>query len=55
MVAPGVYFTAINVHNPSDRVVSFRKKFTVALPMEKAGPGRIVCSADAAHPGWWIR
>ena len=37
VVAPGDYFTAINVHNPSPRPVSFRKKIAVALPGEKAG------------------
>ncbi len=36
-VAPGRYFTAINVHNPADRSVAFRKKFAVALPLERAG------------------
>ncbi len=36
-VAPGVYYTAINVHNPSSRLVGFRKKFAVALPFERAG------------------
>jgi hypothetical protein len=39
VVAPGEYFTAINVHNPSPQPVSFRKKIAVALPGEK--PGRI--------------
>lgn len=38
VVAPGQYFTAINVHNPIDETVSFRKKIAVALPGEKAGP-----------------
>jgi hypothetical protein len=38
VVAPGVYFTAINVHNPGKEGVHFRKKIAVALPSEKAGP-----------------
>jgi hypothetical protein len=38
VVAPGQYFTAINVHNPRYRPVRLRKKFAVALPAEKAGP-----------------
>ncbi len=38
VVAPGVYFTAINVHNPGREGVHFRKKIAVALPSEKAGP-----------------
>ena len=37
VVAPGVYFTAINVHNPGDKAVAFRKKIAVALPGEKVG------------------
>lgn len=39
-VAPGSYYTAINVHNPSSRPVVFRKKFAVALPSERAGEVR---------------
>jgi hypothetical protein len=38
VVAPGVYFTAINVHNPTYAGIGFRKKITIALPGEKAGP-----------------
>jgi hypothetical protein len=38
VVAPGVYFTAINVHNPADEAAVFRKKVAVALPGEKPGP-----------------
>jgi hypothetical protein len=38
VVAPGVYFTAINVHNPGREGVHFQKKIAVALPSEKAGP-----------------
>ena len=37
VVAHGTYFTAINVHNPGDKGVAFRKKIAVALPGEKAG------------------
>jgi len=37
-VAPGRYFTAINVHNPGDRPIGFRKKFAIALPGERVGP-----------------
>ena len=37
VVAPGTYFTAINVHNPLEAPIQFRKKFAVALPGEKAG------------------
>jgi len=36
-VAPGFYFTAINVHNPSPGSVEFRKKFAQALPNQKPG------------------
>ena len=46
VVAPGEYFTAINVHNPNDdKPVSFRKKFAIALPSEK--PGRVSKFFDA--------
>jgi hypothetical protein len=38
VVAPGVYFTAINVHNPAYRDVRFRVKVAVALPHLKPGP-----------------
>jgi hypothetical protein len=37
-VAPGFYYTDINVHSPNGGVVDFRKKFAVALPNQKAGP-----------------
>jgi hypothetical protein len=37
VVAKGTYFTAINVHNPNERRLGFRKKFAIALPSEKAG------------------
>lgn len=37
IVAPGQYFTAINVHNPTKDSVEFGKKIAVALP-EKPGP-----------------
>ena len=39
MLAPGSYFTAINVHNPGVEPVRFRKKVAVALPGQK--PGRV--------------
>lgn len=38
VVAPGEYWTAINVHNPTDRPVRFEKKIAVALPREEPGP-----------------
>ena len=38
VVAPGRYFTAINVHNPGDKLAVIFKKIAVALPGEKAGP-----------------
>jgi hypothetical protein len=37
VVAPGEYWTAINVHNPANTTVRFRKKVAIALPGEKAG------------------
>lgn len=38
IVAPGVYFTAINVHNPSRITIRLRWKVAVAEPGAKAGP-----------------
>ena len=38
VVAPGEYWTAINVHNPSSERTKFRKKIAIALPNEEAGP-----------------
>jgi hypothetical protein len=37
VVAHGVYYTAINVHNPGKEPVEFVKKFAQALPGERAG------------------
>jgi hypothetical protein len=37
-LAPGVYFTAINVHNPTNHAVRFRKKVAVAGRRERPGP-----------------
>jgi hypothetical protein len=38
ILAPGRYFTAINVHNPTDQTINFSKKFAIALPGERPGP-----------------
>lgn len=38
VVAQGLYFTAINVHNPSDHGIGFRWKVAVARPGLEAGP-----------------
>lgn len=38
VVAPGVYFTSVNVHNPGREAAGFLKKFAIALPSQKAGP-----------------
>ncbi|MGH7539173.1 MAG: CARDB domain-containing protein [Gemmatimonadales bacterium] len=37
-VSPGMYFTAINVHNPNPDSVQFRKKVASTLPGEQPGP-----------------
>jgi hypothetical protein len=38
VAASGKYFTAINVHNPSEwETASFVKKFAVGLPQEEVG------------------
>lgn len=38
VVAPGDYWTAVNVHNPHNRTIILRKKIAIALPHEKGGP-----------------
>ena len=38
ILAPGRYWTAINIHNPTEKYVPFRKRIAVALPAEKPGP-----------------
>jgi hypothetical protein len=38
VVAPGEYWTAINVHNPTNAGVKFKKKIAIALPGEQPGP-----------------
>ena len=38
VISAGVYFTAINVHNPTDTEVSFSKKIAIAWPRERPGP-----------------
>lgn len=37
VLAPGAYFTAINVHNPSYKSIRLRKRFSVGLPSERSG------------------
>jgi hypothetical protein len=38
VISAGIYFTAINVHNPTDTAIGLRKKIAVALPRERPGP-----------------
>jgi uncharacterized repeat protein (TIGR01451 family) len=38
VLVPGVYYSAINVHNPTEDNVRFCKKFVTASPGEQAGP-----------------
>lgn len=46
-LAPGVYFTAINVHNPTERDITFRKKVALAgQEPEKPGPVSKFFSAE---------
>jgi hypothetical protein len=37
-LAPGVYFTAINVHNPSGEAIKFQYKIVLTLPLVAPGP-----------------
>ena len=38
VVAPGEYWTAINVHNPTPEPIDFSKKIAIALPHQEPGP-----------------
>ncbi len=38
VVAPGEYWTAVNVHNSSAKAVEVKKRFVVAFPGEDCGP-----------------
>ncbi|NBC46205.1 LamG domain-containing protein [Corallococcus exiguus] len=38
VVAPGTYFTAINVHNPTYKEIGFRVKVAIGMPGLKPGP-----------------
>jgi hypothetical protein len=38
IVAPGIYFTAVNVHNPENETVNLSVKFAQALPELTPGP-----------------
>lgn len=38
IVAPGRYFTAINIHNPTQNRVQFKRKLAIAYPGAKPGP-----------------
>ena len=38
ILAPGIYFTAVNVHNPTNMTINFRVKVAVALPGLQPGP-----------------
>ena len=47
IVAPGTYYTSINVHNPNKEAVDIGKFFDVALPSEQQG-GRMVGPVKAS-------
>ena len=38
VLARGEYLTAVNVHNPTNKDIEFRKKFAIALPRQQPGP-----------------
>ena len=38
IMAPGEYWTAINLHNPTSVPVRFKKKIAIGLPKERLGP-----------------
>ena len=37
-VVKGAYLTAVNLHNPADKPIGFRRKVALSLPGEKPGP-----------------
>jgi hypothetical protein len=41
-LTPGVYGTEINVHNPNDHTVRFRKKLALTFPPGEQRPGEIL-------------
>ena len=47
ILARGVYFTAVNVHNPTNKEIEFRKKFALALPRQQPGP---ICPRPSEEP-----
>mgnify|MGYP006304429655 CR=1 FL=1 len=49
-VAPGFYYTAINLHNPTDRNIRFQRKIAVALPDEQ-GPVSSFSKEDLGPDG----
>jgi hypothetical protein len=36
-LAPGRYYTGINVHNPWEKTIKFKKKFAIGLPLQQVG------------------
>ena len=40
-VAPGLYTTAINIFNPSNQTVEFRKKVALTYPPKEQRPGKL--------------
>jgi hypothetical protein len=42
----GFYGTAVNIHNPSDEPVAFRKKLALTFPPEEQQPGEIIPIAE---------
>jgi hypothetical protein len=40
-VVPGWYATAVNVHNPTNKQISFRKKIALTYPPAEQRPGKV--------------
>jgi hypothetical protein len=45
-LAPGIYRTEVNVHNPSDREVTLRKSLAVVGPPGEQTPGELYSDGD---------
>lgn len=49
-VTPGMYTTAINIFNPSDEPIAFRKKIALTYPPKEQRPGKVSDSISHVLP-----
>src|SRR5215207_8598192 len=53
VLARGEYLTAVNVHNPTNKDIEFRKKFAIALPRQRPGPVSEFASTRRVRTKHW--